>query len=151
MKVLVTSEQAGPIPRGVLHHALTFLKGGCGMGVSLRRLGLSLNDVTAPALSPMSIMGDRRLNASLLALAFFTTFCSQMGPWWSTARSYTYALPSSVTAAKVVLEYGAHATSPTGVPRSNDITGTGWVVSHSFTLQSAGERNSKGDAIKRQE
>ena len=74
------------------------------MGVSLRRLGLSLNDVTPPAESPTSSSGERRLKASLVALAFLTTFCSHSGPWWLVAMSYTYALPSSVTAVKVVDE-----------------------------------------------
>ena len=74
------------------------------MGVSLRRLGDSLKDVTPPAESPTSSSGERRLKASLVALAFLTTFCSHMGPWWLTARSYTTALPSSVTAANVVDE-----------------------------------------------
>ena len=46
-------------------------------------------------------------------------------------------MPSEVTAAKVVDEYGAHATSPTALFRSNDITGLAFECSHSFTVQSA--------------
>jgi hypothetical protein len=36
----------------------------------------------------------------------------------------TITLPSAVTAAKTVDEYGAHATSPTALPRSKVNTGS---------------------------
>ena len=43
---------------------------------------------------------------------------TQMGLYRSHVMSNTCTFPSSVTTAKVVLEYGAQDTSPTGAPTS---------------------------------
>ena len=53
-----------------------------------------------------------------LAFLFWTMDWTQMGLYLSQIMSYTWTFPSVVTAAKVVLEKGAQATSPTGAPRS---------------------------------
>ena len=52
-------------------------------------------------------------------------------------RSAQHTLPSSVTAAKTVAECGDQAASPTGLFKSNDMTGRGLSPSHSFSVQSA--------------
>jgi len=52
-------------------------------------------------------------------------------------RSAQHTLPSSVTAAKTVAECGDQAASPTGLFKSNDMTGLGLSPSHSFSVQSA--------------
>ncbi len=51
--------------------------------------------------------------------------------------SAQHTLPSSVTAAKTVAECGDQAASPTGLFKSNDMTGRGLSPSHSFSVQSA--------------
>ena len=66
-------------------------------------------------LSPTIIIGLCALNAMWFSRAFFlwTIICEHIGWYLSTFKSNTCTLPSTVTAAKTVLEYGAHATSPT--------------------------------------
>ncbi len=51
--------------------------------------------------------------------------------------STQHTLPSSVTAAKTVAECGDQAASPTGLFKSNDMTGRGLSPSHNFSVQSA--------------
>lgn len=48
-----------------------------------------------------------------------TTCCTHIGRYLFTLMSNTNTLPSVVSAARTVLEYGAHFTSPTLAPRSN--------------------------------
>lgn len=48
-----------------------------------------------------------------------TTCCTHIGRYLLTFISNTNTLPSVVSAARTVLEYGAHLTSPTLAPRSN--------------------------------
>lgn len=48
-----------------------------------------------------------------------TTCCTQIGLYLFTLMSNTKTFPSVVSAARTVLEYGAHLTSPTLAPRSN--------------------------------
>jgi len=72
------------------------------MGVIFRKLGLSFSDVTLPAVSPTSRMGDRCEKTTWVHLAFLTTFCSHSCSCLLACRSYTFTLPSSVMAAKTV-------------------------------------------------
>mmetsp|Transcript_30049 Transcript_30049/g.74552 ORF Transcript_30049/g.74552 Transcript_30049/m.74552 type:complete len:318 (+) Transcript_30049:163-1116(+) len=113
--------------------------------VPLRRLGDSLRLVTHPRSSPTRMMGCLGLKLILVSLALRTIFCSHMGSCLFSNRSYTCTLPSLVTAANVVTDDGDHATSPTALLRSNDITALAMVWSHSFTVQSAlADRNTLG-------
>ena len=72
--------------------------------------------------SPTSSTGYLWLNASLVRAALATIFCSQSGSWVFWCRSNTLMSPSSVTAAKMVADWGDQATSPTGLPRAKDIS-----------------------------
>lgn len=64
--------------------------------------------------------GIRLLNAIRVGRTVLrgTTCCTQIGRYLFTLISKTHTLPSVVNAAKTVLEYGAHFTSPTLAPRS---------------------------------
>lgn len=70
--------------------------------------------------SPTTMNGSLLLNAIRVRRADFfgTTCCTQIGLYLLTFMSNTNTLPSDVSAAKTVLEYGAHFTSPTLDPRS---------------------------------
>ena len=85
-----------------------------------RRLGESLRHETAEWSSPTRMTGllGSGLKARRVSLALRTTFCSHMASFLFSARSKTCTLPSAVHAAKVVLDHGVHATSPTGVWRA---------------------------------
>lgn len=74
------------------------------------------------------INGNLLLNVIRVSLFFFrgTTCCEQIALYLLTFKSNTNTLPSVVTAAKTVLEYGAHFTSPTLAPKSNMKRGSLW-------------------------
>lgn len=78
--------------------------------------------------SPTMINGNLLLNVIRVSLFFFrgTTCCEQIALYLLTFKSNTNTLPSVVTAAKTVLEYGAHFTSPTLAPKSNINKGSLW-------------------------
>lgn len=59
-----------------------------------------------------------KANRDSLFLRLDTTAWMQIALYLFTFRSNTNTLPSVVTAANTVLEYGAHLTSPTDAPRS---------------------------------
>lgn len=84
--------------------------------------------------SPAIINGIFWLNAIRVSLTFFrgTTCCTQIGLYLFTLISKTKTLPSDVTAARTVLEYGAHFTSPTLAPKSNMNSGS--LEDHHFQL-----------------
>lgn len=76
--------------------------------------------------SPTMMNGIFLLNAIRVSRTVFlgTTCCTQIGLYLLTLMSNTKTLPSVVSAAKTVLEYGAHLTSPTLAPRSNINSGS---------------------------
>ena len=93
--------------------------------VPFRKFGDSFSDVTQPRSSPTSKIGCFGLNAIFVNRAFLATFCSHIGSCLFSWRSYTCTFPSLVAAANVVMLNGLHATSPTALFKSNDITGLG--------------------------
>mmetsp|Transcript_71613 Transcript_71613/g.104922 ORF Transcript_71613/g.104922 Transcript_71613/m.104922 type:complete len:201 (-) Transcript_71613:1587-2189(-) len=111
------------------------------------RFGDSFSASTPPRSSPTSRMAESGfgLNATCVTLLLRTTFWSHMASCLFSARSNTCTLPSLVTAAKTLEEYGAHSTSPTALPRSKDMSGCRLWWSHNLTVQSAdAERKTRG-------
>lgn len=76
--------------------------------------------------SPTMIIGNFGLKEILviLFLRLETIACTHIGLYLLTLRSNTQTLPSLVTAANTVEEYGAHLTSPTLSPTSNTKRGS---------------------------
>lgn len=64
----------------------------------------------------------------ILFLRLETIACAQIGLYLLTLRSNTHTLPSLVTAANTVDEYGAHLTSPTLSPTSKTNRGSLQIV-----------------------
>ena len=86
------------------------------------------------------MMGWFALNAMCVSLVFFlgVTNCSQMASYLLTFRSNTCTLPSAVTAANTVEEYGAQATSPTALFKSKVNTGSLWKEQTKHTIEQMG-------------
>lgn len=86
--------------------------------------------------SPTIINGSFWLNAMQVNLTDFrgTTCWTHIALYLFTLISKTYTFPSVVTAARTVLEYGAHLTSPTLAPRSNINNGSLWIEGEAFSF-----------------